>query len=148
MGNQVTVFLRSIASIQGNTVFNEVFGDIILSNKKPIKQSSGAVYGIFVESKNVIGKTKEIPGNKNWYPVYWGKDLTPPFRIRAHIQNYMGTGNAKLKERKEIKGKELIFGAIFVSKYKEFEKYLHENYKPLLGKNSAGNRAKIIEVIN
>lgn len=147
MSNEVICFLREIACNLGYKVYNDVFGEIKLSDSVPIEQSSGAVYGIFVESNNKLKNVEPIPYLTNWYPVYWGADVTPPGRIKAHVQGHQN-GNAKLQSVKEIQGKRLIYGAILVNKYKEFEKYLHEKFKPLLGKDRAGNKAKIIEIIN
>lgn len=96
MSNEVVSFLRQQAFEQGFTVFNDVFGHIELQDTKPIKQSSGSVYGIFVQSDTQIADIDELPSLKNFYPVYWGKDISPARRIIAHVRNHKGTGNANL----------------------------------------------------
>jgi hypothetical protein len=146
--NEVTNFLKKIAEENDFTVFNEVSGilDIYDDDPHPIKQSSGAVYGIFAKSEASLLETKVIEGHKNLYPVYWGCDICPPSRIVAHAKAYKGTGNAKLKENSEIKGKQLIWGAIFVSDYKGFEQCLHKKFKPLIGTSRAGKSLKNIKV--
>jgi hypothetical protein len=147
VSNEVTDFLRKEAKRSGHDVFNEVSGSIELDAMVPIKQTSGSVYGIFARSDVPISPDiNKIEGQGNLYPIYWGKDISPPKRIGAHVKNYKNTGNAKLKDRPEIKGKELLFGAIFVSDYKTFEKYLHDNFKPLIGSSRAGKSSSIIEI--
>lgn len=147
MTNEVTNFLLEIAKKNNFTVFNEVSGTLDIDAHPPIKQSSGAVYGIFAKSKEPLSKIKEIEEHTNLYPVYWGADISPPSRIGAHAKAYEGTGNAKLKENPEIKGKKLIWGAIFVSDYKGFEQHLHKEFKPLLGTSRSGKSLKNIKVI-
>jgi hypothetical protein len=146
MTNEVTNFLRKIAKENNFTVFNEVSGTLDIYNHPPIKQSSGAVYGIFAVSEEPLSEIKEIKDHTNLYPVYWGSDVSPPSRIGAHAKAYKGTGNAKLRENPEIKGKQLIWGAIFVSDYKGFEQHLHKNFEPLIGTSRSGKSLKNIEV--
>jgi len=146
MMNEVTEFLRKEALKNRFTVFNEVSGTLDINKHPPIRQSSGAVYGIFVKSEEPLSK-KVINEQKNLYPVYWGGDISPPKRISAHAKGYKDTGNAKLKDNLEIKGKELIWGAIFVSHYKVFEKHLHDNFEPLIGSSRSGKSSSIIEMI-
>lgn len=150
MANEVVGFLRSEAYKAHFKVFNDVFGEICLDDNTPIKQSAGAVYGIFVKSEQSISKSKkvlEIPNLKNFYPVYWGKDINPTKRIGAHVQDHASTGNAKLRECEEIKGKKLFFGAIFVSNYGGFEKHLRENFPPLIGSGRPGRSSTIVEIL-
>jgi len=146
MTNEVTEFLRKEALKNDFTVFNDVSGTLDINKHPPIKQSSGAVYGIFIKSEEPLSKTARINGYKNLYPVYWGGDVSPPKRIGAHAKDYEGTGNAKLKDNLEIRGKELIWGAIFVSDYKTFEKHLHHNFRPLIGSSRPGKSSTIIEI--
>jgi hypothetical protein len=153
MSNEVISFLRQQAFEQGFTVFNDVFGRIELQDKKPIKQSSGSVYGIFVQSNTKITDINgtdinELPSLKNFYPVYWGKDISPARRIIAHVRNYKSTGSADLSSNKEIQDKPIIFGAIFVTKYDEFEKHLHEKFRPLIGSSRHGRSSSIVEIEN
>ncbi|WP_157178751.1 hypothetical protein [Herbaspirillum rubrisubalbicans] len=146
--NEVVLFLQSVASKEGFSTFDSTFGNIYLGEKHSFQQSSGAVYGIFVESITPpqVGFTK-LPGFDNWQPLYWGKDMTPPSRIRAHVQGHSGNGNIDLKSIKEISGRRLIFGAIFVSEYAKFERLLHAQFPPLKGRNSAGRSHTVTKVI-
>jgi len=147
VSNEVTDFLRKEAQKSGFRVLNEVSGSIDLNAAIPITQTTGAVYGIFAKSEEPISpKVKNIEGHNNLYPIYWGKDISPPKRIGAHVKNYKNTGNAKLKNRPEINGKELIYGAIFVSDYNSFEKHLHDKLKPLIGSSRSGKSSSIIEI--
>lgn len=149
MSNAVTDFLRKEAQQNGFNVENDVSGSIDLEAEIPIKQTTGAVYGIFAISDiQVAPNIKKIEGTQNLYPIYWGKDISPPKRISAHVKDHKNTGNAKLKTRPEIKGKKLIYGAIFVSNYKNFERHLHANFRPLIGSNKAGKSSTVIEVTN
>jgi len=149
MSNEIVKFLNEEANKNGFEVFNQIFGEIHLNEDRPIKQSSGTVYGIIVESP-VPPKSglAAIEGYPNLYPVYWGKDIAPVSRLKAHVQNYPSTGNANLRGIDEIAGKKLTFGAILVSQYQEFESYLHTTYPPLKGTSRAGKQSQIIEIMN
>ena len=149
MSNEVIEFLRKEAGKHQFTIFNDVFGRIELNAKLPIKQSSGAVYGVLAYSKTQIsGEIKSIPSLENFYPIYWGKDISPIKRIVAHVQNHEGTGNANLRSCEQIQDKDLIFGAIFVSDYKKFEDHLHRFYPSLLGTGGGGRTSTVIEIEN
>ncbi|CAK2832610.1 conserved hypothetical protein [Vibrio crassostreae] len=149
MSNQVVDFLTKQAESINCQVFNSIFGEICLDDVKPIKQSSGAVYGILVESETPINKSlKPIPNINNFYPVYWGKDIAPVSRMKAHVQNHQGTGNANLSAITELKGKKIIYGAIMVSDYEKFESHLHASFPPLKGTNRRGRVSQIIEIKN
>jgi len=139
--------LKKEAKEHEYTIFNEIYGELCLSEEIAIKQSSGSVYGILVESDTPpkLG-LKPIEFNSNMYPVYWG--IAPISRLKAHVQSHQTTGNANLRSIEEIAGKRLIFGAILVSRYSDFEKHMHDKYPPLIGSNKKGRISKIIEVIN
>lgn len=149
MSNELVEFLNIEANKNGFEVFEQIFGEINLNEAQPIKQSSGAVYGIIVESAEPprLGLLA-IEGYPNLYPVYWGKDIAPVSRLKAHVQNHQNTGNANLRGINEIAGKRLIFGAIFVSQYQNFESHLHTAYPPLKGTNRAGKQSQLIEIMN
>lgn len=148
MSNEVTRFLSNEAKKQGFTVFEAIYGEMCLNEDKPIKQSSGAVYGIFAESATPLKQGIKSIDHSNFYPVYWGKDIAPVSRLKAHVQNHQNTGNANLRGIAEIQNKKVIFGAILVSDYQKFEEYLHNTYPPLTGTNKTGRLSQIIEVIN
>ena len=149
MSNEVIKFLKKEAEEKGFDVYESIYGEICLNEEKVIKQSSGAVYGIFVESNTSFQPNcKPFKAYPELYPVYWGKDITPVSRVKAHIQNHKNTGNINLGEIKAIAEKRLIFGAILVSRYQKFEAYLHETYPPLTGSSRKGRELKIIEVLN
>jgi len=46
--------------------------------------------------------------------------------------------NTEKSEVRILKRKRLIFGAIFVEKYQDFEAHLHNTYAPLKGSNKKG----------
>jgi len=103
MSNEVIDFLRQQADKNDYIVFNDVFGQIDFNaTTKPIKQPSGAVYGILVQSNVPISTVQQLPSLDNLYPVYWGRDISPINRIVAHYQNYNGRGNANLQGCEEI----------------------------------------------
>jgi hypothetical protein len=82
MANIVVDFLRNFAQQHSFSIFDSIYGDICTTS---ITQSSGAVYGIWVESSTIIDPlVSSIPNNPTWYPVYWGKDISPVSRIRSH----------------------------------------------------------------
>lgn len=115
MTNEVVKFLSKEASNSGFKTYSAVFGDLHLDQETgSIKQSTGSVYGIFVESYNSpVKKLKSVKGYPKLYPVYWGKDIAPVSRLKAHVQHHKTTGNAKLRDLRQIKGKRFIFGANF-----------------------------------
>lgn len=108
-------FLKSFASENDFTPYDCLYGAIELNDPFPIQQSSGAVYGIWAKVSAARKlNVKEIPGYRDWYPVYWGIDISPVSRIKAHVQGHKN-GNIKLRSIPELKDAQLIFGAILVS---------------------------------
>jgi hypothetical protein len=149
MSNCVITLLKKEAEDNNFIIFSEIFGDLCLSDNVAIKQSSGAVYGILAESGSALDESvKPISPDSNLYPVYWGKDIAPVSRLKAHVQNHQSTGNANLRSRQELVGKHLFFGAILVSRYTEFEAYLHKKYPPMIGTGARGRVPQIIEIQN
>ncbi|MDD2810262.1 hypothetical protein [Rhodoferax sp.] len=149
MSNCVITLLKKEAEENSFTLFSEIFGELCLSDSAAIKQSSGAVYGILAESDSILGEgVKAINPDSNLYPVYWGKDIAPVSRLKAHVQNHQSTGNANLRSREELVGKHLFFGAILVSRYTEFEAHLHSKYPPMIGTGARGRVSQIIEIRN
>ena len=147
MANILVKFLKKIANDNSYQVFDSIYGRIELSSDDAIKQSSGSVYGIWVKSNSSPdGKVKSIPNYPEWFPVYWGKDIAPVSRMKAHVQDHKKTGNIKLRKIIEIEGKDLIFGAIMVARYEIFEKLLHNRYKPMKGSGKMGRKSKVIKI--
>jgi hypothetical protein len=145
---KVVQFLKEVAKKEGFDVFDSLYGSIQLGQIPSILQSSGAVYGIWVNANaapsNVIS---ELPGYRNWYPVYWGKDISPVSRMKAHVQGHRN-GNINLPSIPEVRGKPLVFGAILVARYAEFESLLHTRFPPLKGTSANGKVAKVIRIEN
>lgn len=148
MQNEVAKFLLKEAKDHKYDTFNSVFGDLFLDETKPIQQSCGAVYGIVVESdKPLSAELKPLKDYPKLYPVYWGKDIAPVSRIKAHVQNHASTGNINLRSISELVGKRIIFGAIFVERYRDFEEHLYKTYPPLKGSNKHGGAEKIVKIM-
>lgn len=144
----VTQFLRDIAARDGYRVFNDLFGTIDLGAKLPITQSSGAVYGIWVQSSTPPRPNLQpIPGHAEWFPVYWGKDIAPASRMKAHVKGHRN-GNINLPSVREVQGKPLIFGAILVANYRAFEVHLHNVCRPMLGTAAPGRASTVIRIEN
>lgn len=148
MANEVVKFLKAIASTEQYQVFDAMFGQIHIGTDFPIRQSSGAVYGIWAQcnqppSTSIVA----IPGLNNWYPMYWGKDISPVSRVKAHVQGHKN-GNLGLTNMKEVRDIPLIFGAILVARYCEFEKLLHKRYPPLKGSSLGGRSHTVVSVEN
>ena len=149
MQNEVVQFLLKEAKDINFNTFDSVFGDLCFDEDKPIKQSCGAVYGIVVESDTPPrASLKPLKHYPKLFPIYWGKDIAPVSRIKAHVQNHASTGNASLRKIHELKGKRIIFGAIFVEKYQDFEAHLHKTYPPLKGSIRSGGKEKIVKITN
>jgi len=148
MTNEAIRILKREAKKNKHKVLDCVFGELHLKRTKAIDQSSGSVYAILMHSDTAPNESlAPIIGYPKLYPVYWGKDIAPVSRLKAHVQNHKTTGNANLRNIKEIKGKKLIYGAIFVERYFEFETYLHNIYPPIKGSSRAGSKTKIINVL-
>lgn len=147
MGNDVVQFLKRVAATHGFQTLDSMFGIVRLGQDLPILQSSGAVYGIWVQDE-VPPKphVSEIPDFPGWYPVYWGKDVAPVSRMKAHVQGHKANGNANLPAMPEIQGKTLIFGAILVEKYDAFEAMLHRQFRPLKGTAARGRSHTVISI--
>ncbi len=141
----VADFLCGFANNNGFKVFDALYGTIELGAPSPIIQSSGAVYGIWVQSAEPMSGLAPIPDHTAWFPVYWGKDIAPVSRMKAHVQGHQN-GNINLPAVSAVQGKPLIFGAILVSRYREFEDLLHQRFQPLLGTRSAGKRSTVVVI--
>lgn len=156
---ELTQFLKNVASAQLHDVFHDISGEISLRPEQSITQTSGAVYGLAVELTNqeLLAFREELPKRKrnfpfqpiegSWYALYWGKDLTPGARIKAHVQGHKNNGNAHLKKYKALNNKNIKYAALFVSNYEDFEGYLHANYQPILGTKKKGSSTKIVRVL-
>jgi len=97
--NILVKFLRKIANDNSYQVFDSIYGRIELSSEDAIKQSSGSVYGIWVRSNSSPdGKVKPIPDHPEWFSVYWGKDIAPVSRMKAHVQDHKKTGTGRLSK--------------------------------------------------
>jgi len=148
MPKSVVSFLNAVANQAGYEVFDSLYGSINLGEAFPITQSSGAVYGIWVQADQPPRNDLScIPGYQSWYPVYWGKDISPMSRMKAHVQGHQN-GNINLPNVVEVRGKALIYGAILVSRYWEFEQLLYRDYRPMLGSPAEGRRSTIVQVKN
>lgn len=170
MNNEVSSFLKKIANKVKNdfTMYDNLHGEIILDDdgeklggNSKVHLSTGSVYGIFAiktensdieklfeETQKSKDSVKSIDKELKIYPVYWGKDINPGSRIVTHSRPNPNTGNAKLEEVKELRNFKLIFGSIFITKYKDFESYLHKKYPPLIGTSRGGKGSKITVIDN
>ncbi|MGF7050095.1 hypothetical protein J2T13_004618 [Paenibacillus sp. DS2015] len=161
--NQVTLFLKNIAGINGYKIFDNKCGNITYnttSSKFDILLNSGSVYGIWVKlddlSKERLWKETKITVNKNtniniksinelieltnsWFPLYWGKDLQGAQRIFAHIKGHKNNGNINMPQYTTLKELEIIYGSIAISNYAKFEKLLMKNHPALLGTSRVGS---------
>lgn len=152
-------FIKKEAKKFNRSIFDEIEGEIKIGHDCEYTQSSGAVYGLFVEFNNEELKQfiKELPKKLQqesykpiqecWYALYWGKDLTPGARVKAHVQGHRNNGNARLKNYKTLKGKKIKYAAVYVEQYEKFEMELHEKYQPLLGTRRRGSASKIVRVL-
>ncbi len=142
----VPEFLKGFALKRNFAVHDCVYGSINLGRSFPIEQSCGAVYGIWASSPTPIRTgLAPIPGYPQWYPVYWGKDITPVSRLKAHVQGHQN-GNINLPSIPELENLPLVFGSIFVAHYDEFERLLHAGFPPLRGTPRAGRQSTVVKV--
>ena len=142
----VPKFLKSFAAEHGFQVHECLYGAIELGGQFPIQQSAAAVYGIWAYM-SAAPKTglAQVPGFPSWYPVYWGKDISPLSRIKAHVQGHKN-GNIGLPSIAELRGARLVFGAVLVSEYQRFEALLHQHCPPLKGTPRIGRQSTVVKV--
>ncbi|MNR55355.1 hypothetical protein D3C85_1757060 [compost metagenome] len=86
-----------------------------------------------------------MPGFPGWYPVYWGKDISPVSRIKAHVRGHKN-GNIGLPSIVELKGARLVLGAVLVSEYQRFETLLHLHCPPFTGTPLTGRQGSVVMV--
>jgi hypothetical protein len=142
----VPQFLKAIAAEHGFAVYDCIYGTIDVEAAYPIEQSAGAVYGIWANLPVAPRPgLLPIPEYRDWYPVYWGKDISPVSRLKAHVKGHKN-GNIKLKTIREISGAPLVYGALLVSEYSRFERLLHERFPPLKGTHAIGRASTVVRV--
>lgn len=142
----VPQFLRGVAAQRGFVVRECLYGSIHLGRQFPIEQACGAVYGIWAKAATPLRHgLKALPGYSDWYPVYWGKDIAPVSRLKAHVQGHKN-GNINLPAITELTNLPLVYGAILVSRYGQFEQLLYTEYPPLRGSPRGGRVSSVVMV--
>lgn len=154
----IATFIEALAGATNHQAGGSLSGAIELSTTNKITQPYGAVYGVVVELNKEsfdalrpqLPKTRRgkqfVPLEEDWYPLYWGKDLTPPSRIRAHVQGHKN-GNARLHQYAVLHNRPIRYGFAFVRDYEVFETLLHDRYPPILGSSRTGKRSTLVEVL-
>jgi len=142
----VPKFLKAVAAEHGFSIHDCLYGSIHIGRERPIEQASAAVYGIWAKSPTPprIGLSP-LPDYEDWYPVYWGKDISPVSRLKAHVQGHKN-GNINLPGLSQVQGLPLVFGAVLVTEYRRFESLLHTKYPPLRGSPNVGRQASVVMV--
>jgi hypothetical protein len=142
----VPKFLKEFAVENDFAVYDCLYGSINLGQTSPVEQSCGAVYGIWAQSPAPLtAGLSPLPGYPQWYPVYWGKDISPVSRLKAHVQGHRN-GNINLPSIREVQGLPLVFGSILVSRYEQFERLLHSRFPPLRGSGRTGRQATVVRI--
>jgi len=142
----VPEFLKSVAKQHGFAVSDCLYGSIHMGRDFPIEQSCGAVYGIWAKAAAPPkAGLKALPNYPDWYPVYWGKDISPVSRLKAHVQGHRN-GNINLATIDSLSNLPLVYGAILVERYQCFESLLHRNYPPLRGSARRGRLSSVVKV--
>ena len=142
----VPKFMKQFALEHGFAVHDCMYGAIDLVGTHRIEQSAGAVYGIWAKmSQPPRDGLKEVPDFPGWYVVYWGKDISPVSRMKAHVQGHKN-GNIDLPSISELQGARLVFGAILVSEYHRFEGLLHKHHIPFKGSAYSGRQSTVVKV--
>lgn len=125
-------------------------------------QSTGSVYGIWIEVEDakkedlfnelsliyqidINDQAKKIQGN--WYPLYWGKDISPSKRTKDHFDCSDTTSSLKLLKSDLLSEYRFVYGIILVHKYEEFEKLLHKKISPIIGSDFRGRKVEKVSVI-
>ena len=98
----VPEFLKDFALKRNFAVHDCVYGSINLGRSFPIEQSCGAVYGIWASSLHPSGPASlPYPATLSGIRFYWGKDITPVSRLKAHVQGHQN-GNINLPSIPEL----------------------------------------------
>lgn len=164
MSNEVTTFLKEYAKRKGYKVLSEQSGEILFADagtcigkETKIHLSSGSVYGFFAiktktssESdlfKEVKRASTALDVEANIYPLYWGKDINPGSRIADHVRPRTKTGNAELEKIVALRKFRVVFTVIYVERYQQFEKELHDDFPPLVGSSIAGRQSIYTSVL-
>ena len=142
-GNVVSEWLHETAQANGFQTYHSLFGRFNF-DYDVVEQSQGSVYGIWICCNEKVPRDIRIRAQKQGYgeyiPLYWGKDINPGSRIRAHFNTPKSTGGLNLA-RSKYKDMDLIFGVIYVDRYEEFEEFLIEKY-PTLENDDDYNKGK------
>lgn len=142
----VPKFLKKFAAENKFAIYDCLYGSINLGQPYPVEQSCGAVYGIWAQSSEPLtAGLSPLPGYPQWYPVYWGKDISPVSRLKAHVQGHQN-GNIDLPNIREVQGLPLVFGSVLVARYEQFERLLHSTFPPLRGSGRPGRQATVVRV--
>lgn len=160
MSAELINFLKAQAVAAAHAIHEQMSGEILIfDDSKAISQSVGAVYGLVVElnDQELAALIGELPRRKkprvhaplfgSFYPLYWGKDMNPGSRIRAHVQNHASTGNARLETYAGLRGKPIQYAAVWVSGYEDFESRLHASFPPILGQGRRGKTSDLVSVL-
>lgn len=145
MPNRVAMFLEAFAQLQGFGRHTSIHGRILLGQVFPLEQNVGAVYGICAVSSAPIGNTQPLP-NAALVPVYWGKDVSPASRVKAHAQGHRN-GNINLPTMTQVHGLELYYGAILIERYEQFEDTLRRHFPPIAGGGRRGRVGTVVRVL-
>lgn len=152
--NAVVKTIRNVFSKNKKIqILDSVSGNIIKAGTTScqLKIDHGSVYGIAVQltqsevrdfwnaysGKNQMKHIEEWkPIEENYYPLYWGKDKFLGDRMYKHTKVYKKTGTARLCLRKELDGKDIIYGICICSDYSAAEQILHQTYPALYTKKT------------
>lgn len=160
----VSNFLKQQAQANNFTIFDTIYGEIQLSNPQcRITQSSGSTYGIWIELNNNNIKSalmsdlkkcgKNVNPNSNaihldWYPLYWGRDIHPGSRIKAHVNTSSNTGGLNLSQLNLSENYHIKYGVILVSDYSKFELFLHQNFPPIVLSSSTPGKVSTASILH
>lgn len=159
----VSNFLKQQAHLNKLTIFDTIYGDMSISHSQSsMTQSSGSTYGIWVELNDSTIKNALIAdlvkcGKKvnpkstaiysNWYPLYWGKDINPGSRIKAHFKASSSTNALNLSQLNLSQNYNFKYGLILVSDYSNFESFLHENYPTIISNSYTPGKGSAISIL-
>ena len=152
-GKVVSNWLRETATESGFKTYSSLFGRFNFDDGI-VEQSQGSVYGIWICCNekvpiDLIEKTETIIryNDKDYIPLYWGKDATPGNRTRTHFNASVSDDKLHLKKSK-YKGLDLIFGVLYVSRYEKLEEFLINKYPALESDDYAkGGSTSIVKIM-
>lgn len=108
-----------------------IYGYAIYLNEEEKKEFFSEVYDKKANNISSIENMKEIPGYKDFYPLYWGVSGTVSQRFNAHLKGHKNN-NLGLSDFNFLNGKTFYHSFLWVNKHRDLEKKLQKKFPPIM----------------